>query len=81
MLGRVFGPRQRVNVTATLGIRGLEEEDLKQARFDGDQMQQLDGFAATREQAEAHAASSGLSASSVEYLSRTAQDTGGVSPQ
>lgn len=68
VLGRVIGTRQPLNVTATLGIRGLEEEDLKQARFDGQQLQQLDGFAASREQAEAHAAESGLSASRVEYL-------------
>lgn len=68
VLGRVFGPRQRVSVTSTIGIRGLDEEDLKQARFDGGQLQQLDGFAATREQAEAHAGSAGLGAVRVEYL-------------
>lgn len=67
-LGRIFAPRQRVNVTATIGIRGLEEEDLKQARFDEAQIKQLDGFAATREQAEARAASAGLDAVQVEYL-------------
>ena len=68
VLGRVFGPRQRVSVTSTIGIRGLDEEDLKQARFDGGQVQQLDGFAASREQAEAHAGETGLSAGRIEYL-------------
>lgn len=68
VLGRVFGPRQRVNVTATIGIRGLEEEDLKQAQFDGGQLQQLDGFAASREQAEAHATEHGLAGTRVDYL-------------
>ena len=72
-LGRVFGPRQQVNVTATIGIRGLEEEDLKQAHFDSGQMQQLDGFAASSEQAAAHAGNAGLSASQVEYLEQPAQ--------
>ncbi len=72
VLGRVFAPRQRVNVTATIGIRGLEEEDLKQARFDAGQMQQLDGFAATREQAEARAATAGLAAVQVDYLGQPA---------
>jgi hypothetical protein len=67
-LGRVFGPRQQVNVTATIGIRGLEEEDLKQAHFDEGQMRQLDGYAASREQAAAQAGKSGLSANRVEYL-------------
>jgi hypothetical protein len=66
----VFGPRQRVNVTATIGIRGLDEEDLKQARFDGRQMQELDGYAASREQAETHAGEAGLSASRIEYLAQ-----------
>lgn len=71
-LGRLFGPRQNVNVTATLGIRGLDEEDLKQARFDGGQMQALDGFAADRDQAQAHAGSARLSATRVEYLAEPA---------
>ena len=68
VLGRIFGPRQRVSVTSTIGIRGLDEEDLKQARFDGGQMQQLDSFAATREQAESHAGGAGLSAARLDYL-------------
>lgn len=68
VLGRMFGPRQRVNVTATIGIRGLGEEDLKQAHFDGAQIQELDGFAANPGQAEAHAGTAGLSAVKVEYL-------------
>lgn len=67
-LGRVFGPRQKVNVTATIGIRGLDEEDLKQAHFDESQMRQLDAHAASRDQAAAHAGSVGLTAGTVEYL-------------
>lgn len=81
VLGRVFAPRQKVNVTATIGIRGLDEEDLKQAQFDGGQLQALDGFAASREQAEAHAGGAGLSATRVEYLAEpaaaAASDPGG----
>lgn len=77
LLGRVFGPRQNVNVTATIGIRGLDEEDLKQARFDAGQLQALDGFAATRQQAEARAGESGLRAAPVEYLTPSA-DSGGT---
>lgn len=69
--GSVFGPRQRVNVTATIGIRGLDEEDLKQAHFDAGQMQQLDGYAASGEQATAHAGSAGLNAGKVDYLDQS----------
>jgi hypothetical protein len=79
-LGRVFGPRQQVNVTATIGIRGLEEEDLRQAHFDGGQMQQLDGFAASSEQAAAHAGNAGLSATRVDYLGEAAAPAGGSNP-
>jgi hypothetical protein len=68
VLGRVFGSRQRVNVTSTIGIRGLDEEDLKQARFDSSQVQQLDNFAASRDQAESHAGGLGLSAAKIDYL-------------
>ncbi len=80
VLGRVFAPRQKVNVTATIGIRGLDEEDLKQARFDGGQLQALDGFAASREQAEAHAGDAGLNATRVDYLAQPAagSDAGGA---
>lgn len=80
-LGRVFGPRQQVNVTATIGIRGLEAEDLKQAHFDSGQMQQLDGFAASSEQAAAHAGDAGLSASQIEYLGQPVQDSASGSSQ
>lgn len=75
-LGRVFGPRQQVNVTATIGIRGLDEEDLKQAHFDEGQMRQLDGYAASREQAAAQAGKSGLSATRVEYLGNSPGESG-----
>lgn len=75
-LGRVFGPRQQVNVTATIGIRGLDEEDLKQAHFDEGQMRQLDGYAASREQAAAQAGKSGLSATQVEYLGSSTGESG-----
>lgn len=78
-LGRVFGPRQQVNVTATIGIRGLEEEDLKQAHFDEAQMRQLDAYAASREQAAEQAGKSGLSASRVEYLGQSAAGESGSS--
>ncbi len=67
-LGRLFGPRQRVNVTSTIGIRGLEEEDLRQARFDAEQMRLLDQYAASRADAESSAQGSGLSAAPVDYL-------------
>jgi hypothetical protein len=67
-LGRVFGPRRNVSVTSTIGVRGIEEEDLKGATFDAEQMKLLDGYAASRDAAEKRARSAGLSPASVEYL-------------
>lgn len=66
--GRLFGPRRSVSVTSTIGIRGIEEEDLKQASFNAEQMKLLDGYVATKEAAERGARASGLAPVSVEYM-------------
>lgn len=66
--GRVFGPRRNVSVTSTIGIRGIGEEDLKQANFNADQMKLLEGYAATKQAAEEKARGSGLAPVSVEYM-------------
>ncbi len=67
-LGRLFAPRQRVNVTSTIGVRGLGEEDLRQAHFDAEQMRLLDQYAASRADAESSAQGSGLAVAQVDYL-------------
>lgn len=67
-LGRVFGPRRNVNVTSTIGIRGLDEQDLKQATFNAQQMKLLDDYAASKQAAEDSARATGLAAAQVEYL-------------
>jgi hypothetical protein len=67
-LGRVFGPRRSSSVTSSIGIRGLEEEDLKQAAFDAGQMKLLGGYAATKEAAEQAARGAGLAPARVDYL-------------
>ena len=72
-LGRLFGPRRSVSVTSTIGIRGLEEEDLKQARFDAEQMKQFDQYVASKEAAEEGARASGLAPVKVDYLDEKPQ--------
>jgi hypothetical protein len=67
-LGRVFGPRRNVAVTSSIGVRGIEEEDLKQARFNGEQIKLLDSYVATREAAESRARAAGLAPVRVDYL-------------
>jgi hypothetical protein len=69
--GRLFGPRRSVSVTSTIGIRGIEEEDLKQASFNADEMKRLEGYAATRQAAERRARAAGLAPASVEYMDAT----------
>jgi hypothetical protein len=66
--GRLFGPRRSVNVTSTIGIRGIEEEDLKRASFNADQMKLLDDYVATKPAAERGARATGLAPVSVEYM-------------
>lgn len=67
-LGQVFGPRRSVSVTSSIGIRGLEEEDLRQARFDAGQMKLLDDYVASKQTAEEAARATGLAPVKVEYL-------------
>jgi len=68
VVGRLFGPRQQINVTSTMGVRGIEEEDLKQARLNPEQLQLLDQYAASKQDAESNAQASGLSAVRVDFL-------------
>lgn len=67
-LGRVFGPRRSSSVTSGIGIRGLDEEDLKQAAFNAGQMKLLDGYATTKDAAEQGARGTGLAPAKVDYL-------------
>jgi hypothetical protein len=68
-LGRLFAPRRSsVASTSTIGIRGLDETDLRQATFSADQMRLLDQYAASREAAQSQANEAGLTPARVDYL-------------
>ncbi len=67
-LGRLVGPRREVAVTATIGVRGLEEEDLRQANFDAAQMKRMEQYAATPEDSAHRARAAGLAPAKVEYF-------------
>ena len=73
MIGRVFGPQRDVNVTSTIGVRGLDSEDLSQAKFNAGQMKLLDGYAVSKESAQESARARGLMATEVEYLQAPSQ--------
>jgi hypothetical protein len=55
-------------VTATAGLRGLNEEDLRAARYDPAQVDQLEGLAVAATEARQFAAAGGLKARTVNYL-------------
>ena len=61
---------QKPAVTATIGIRGIEAEDLKRANFDAQQMNLLERYAASQADGENAARASGLSAVRVEYMAQ-----------
>ena len=68
VIGRVFGPQRDVNVTSTIGVRGLDSKDLQQAHFSAEQVKLLDGYAVSKDAAETSARARGLSATTVHYL-------------
>lgn len=68
-LGRLT-TRQSLNVTSTIGTRGLDGEDLKKAQFNAQQLGQLERNAVSSQQARASAASSGLKATQLDYLDK-----------
>jgi len=55
-------------VVAVAGLRGLNNEDLKQAQFNADELARLDAWGVTAAQAKSFAAQSGLAAVSVPAL-------------
>jgi uncharacterized protein YraI len=55
-------------VVATAGIRGLDEEDLRGAKFNAREIEKLEGFAVSRAQAEQFAQKSQLAPRPVAFL-------------
>ena len=72
-IGRIFGPQRGVQVTSTIGVRGLDTEDLKQAQFSAEQIKLLDSFVLSKGAAEERARSKGLAPVEVEYLQAGSQ--------
>jgi hypothetical protein len=67
---RVVGPQQKLNVTSTIGIRGIEKEDLQKAQFDAQQLAQLEKYRASDAAAKSAAAGHGLRATEIKYLDK-----------
>jgi len=73
-LGDVVGVATRRSspsrVVSVAGVRGLNEEELRQARFSSEELNRLDNYAASPSQARAHANKVGLVTTNVPTLSR-----------
>lgn len=73
-LGDVVGVATRRSdpsrVVSVAGVRGLSEDQLRQARFDAEELARLDNHAATLSQARNHASRSGLASVNVPSLPR-----------
>jgi len=66
-------------VVATAGVRGLDEEDLKAAKFDAKQVEKLNSLGVSREQAERFARQGKLVARQLDYLPAPRAQPGGGS--
>lgn len=68
VLGLASGRSGTGKVVATTGVRGLNEEDLKSAKFDETQVKTLEGYTQTTQQGQKFANGGGLKSARLEYL-------------
>ena len=68
LLGLASGRAGTGRVVATTGIRGLNEEELKAAKFDAAQLKLAESYITSRAEAQKFAAKGKLAAHQVEYL-------------
>lgn len=66
-------------VVAVAGVRGLNEEDLKGAKFNAEEMSKLEGYTISASQAQAFAQKSGLKSSKIKALPKPGADSEGES--
>lgn len=64
-------------VVATTGVRGLNEEELKSAKFNAEETRTLEANSVSAEQARQFAASAGLKARGLDYLPKPGKQGGG----
>lgn len=61
------------NVVAATGVRGLSEEDLKEAKFDAQEIKRMESYSVSQKQASRFAKEGGLAPVQVEFLPVPAQ--------
>ena len=77
LLGLASGRAGTGKVVATTGIRGLSEEELKAAQFNGQELQLAESFATTPTDAQKFAKQGKLTAQRFDYLPAPTAPTGG----
>ncbi len=68
LLGLASGRAGTGKVVATTGVRGLNEEQLKAAKFDAAELKRAESYSTSREQAAQFARQGGLAARALGYL-------------
>jgi hypothetical protein len=68
LLGLASGRAGTGKVVATTGIRGLNEEELKAAKFDGKELERAESYATSKQAAAKFAAQGKLAARKFDYL-------------
>ena len=68
VMNRLAGPRTNVNVTSTLGARGLDKDSLRNGTFNAEQMKLLDSYSLSKDAAQDGARKAGLEPEQVAYL-------------
>lgn len=68
VLGLATGRAGSGNVVAATGVRGLDEEDLKEAKFNGQELKKLKSYAASEAKARKFAGKAGLKSKQVEFI-------------
>jgi hypothetical protein len=73
--GELFslGTERRAETTATIGIRGLDEEQLKAAQFNEQELKRLEALGLPKGEGEAFAKRGGLAPQKVDYLAPLSQ--------
>lgn len=77
--GAVTQKSDPTRVVAVAGVRGLNEEDLKSAKFNADELARMESFTVSASQAKAFAEKSGLKASRVRSLPKPGSTADGES--
>lgn len=74
-LGGLFslGTERRAETTATIGIRGLDEEDLKSAQYNENELKRLESLGVPRAEGESFAKRGALVPQKVDYLAPLSQ--------